>query len=98
MNIRQLTDFDTASLMFKISREKMPKQTQELFTKCETIHQYNTRSVNSGNLILPKMPTLKGQTSFAFSGAQIWNNLPEHLKRAQSIESFQEKLKQYMLN
>ena len=66
LNIRQLTDFDTASLMFKISREKMPKQTQELFTKCETIHQYNARSVNSGNLILPKMRTLKGQTSFAF--------------------------------
>ena len=86
------------SLMFKISREKMPKQTQELFTKCETIRQYNTRSVNSGNLILPKMSTLKGQTSFAFSGAQIWNNFPEHLRRAQSIESFQEKLKQYMLN
>ena len=71
LNICQLTDFDTASLMFKISRQKMPKQTQELFTKCETIHQYNTRSVNSGNLILPKMRTLKGQTSFAFSGAQI---------------------------
>ena len=52
LNIRQLTDFDTASLMFKISRQKMPKQTQELFTKCETIHQYNTRSVNSGNLTL----------------------------------------------
>ena len=28
------------------------------------------------------MRTLKGQISFAFSGAQIWNNLPEHLKRA----------------
>ena len=98
LNIRQLTDFDTASLMFKISRQKMPKQTQELFTKCETIHQYNTRSVNSGNLILPKMRTLKGQTSFAFSGAQIWNTLPEYLKRAQSIESFQEKLKQFLLN
>ena len=92
LNIRQLTDFDMASLMFKISRQKMPKQTQELFTKCETIHQYNTRSVKSGNLILPKMRmrTLKGQTSLAFTGAQIWNNLPEYLKRAQSIESFQE--------
>ena len=27
LNIRQLTDFDTALLIFKISREKMPKQT-----------------------------------------------------------------------
>ena len=76
----------------------MPEQTQELFTKCETIHQYYTRSVNSGNLILPKMLTSKKQTSFTFSGAQIWNNVPEHLKGAQSIESFQERLKQYMLN
>ena len=88
LNIRQLTDFDTASLMFKISKQKMPKQTQELFTKCETIHQYNTRSVNYGNLLLPKMRTLKGQTSFAFSGAQIWNNLPEYLKRARQLNHF----------
>ena len=44
------------------------------------------------------MRTLKGQTSFAFPGAQIWNNLPEYLKRAKSIESFQEKVKQYMRN
>ena len=44
------------------------------------------------------MRTLKGQTSFAFSGAQIWKNLTEHLKRAQSIESFQDKLRQYMVN
>ena len=44
------------------------------------------------------MHTSERQTSFAFSGAQIWNNLPKHLKRAQSIESFQERLKQYMLN
>ena len=80
LNIRQLTDFDTASLMFKISRKKMPEQTQELFTKCKTIHQYNTRSVTSGNLIIPTMRTSKGQKSFVFSGAQIWNNLPEHLK------------------
>ena len=36
LNIRQLTDFDMALLMFKISRQKMPKQTQEPFTKCKT--------------------------------------------------------------
>ena len=28
------------------------------------------------------MHTSKGQTSVAFSGAQIWNNLPAHLERA----------------
>ena len=97
LNIRQSTDFDTATLMFKISREKMPEPTQELFTKCETIHQYNTRPINSGNLILPKMRTSKGQTSFVFLGAQIGKNLPEHLKRVQSTALFQESLKQYML-
>ena len=65
-----------------------PKQTQELFTKCETIHQYNTRSVNSGNLILPKMRTLKGQTSFAFSGAQIWNNCQNILRELSQLNHF----------
>ena len=60
----------------------MPELMQELFTKCETIHQYDTRLVNSGNITLLKMRTSKGQTSFVLSGVQIWNNLPEHLNRA----------------
>ena len=78
--------------MFKITREKMPEQMQELLTKWETMHQYNTRLVNSGNLIFLKMHTSRGKTSFAFSDAKIWNNLPEHLKRSESTESFQERL------
>ena len=35
------------------------------------------------------MKTSKGQTAFVFSGAQVWNNLPTHLKQAQSIRTFQ---------
>ena len=88
LNIRQLTDFDTASLMFKTSREKMPRQTQELFTKCETIHQYNTRSVNYGKLILPKMRNLKGQRSFAFSGARFGIICQNILRELSQLDHF----------
>ena len=44
LNIHQLTDFDTASLLFEISRQKMPKQRQELFTKCETFSSWHNLS------------------------------------------------------
>ena len=43
------------------------------------------------------MKTAKGQTAFVFSGAQVWNKLPTHIKQAQSIHTFQERLKEYLI-
>ena len=35
----------------------------------------------------PKMKIAEGQTPFVFSKAQVWNNLPTHIKEAQSIHT-----------
>ena len=93
--------------MFKVSRGIAPESTQDLFEKCDNIHSYGTRTIiiiiiiiiiTSGNLYIPKMRTSKGQSSFVFSGASIWNELPTQVKQAQSIDSFKEKLKEYLQN
>ena len=71
LSIRQLIDYDTASFMYKVANGIVPEQTQFLFDKCTNIHSHNTRSARSGNYIIPKMKTAKGQTAFLFSGAQV---------------------------
>ena len=97
LSIRQLIDYDIASFMYKVANGIVPEQIQFLFDKCTNIHSHNTRSASSGNYVIPKMKTAKGQTAFVFFGAQVWNNLPTHIKQAQSIHTFQERLKEYLI-
>ena len=80
--------------MYKVANGIVPEQTQFLFDKCTNIHSHNTRSASLGNYVIPKMKTAKDQTAFVFSGAQVWNNLPT---QAQSIHTFQERLKEYLI-
>ena len=84
--------------MYKVANGIIPEQTQFMFDKCTNIHSHNTRSASSGNYVIPKMKTAEGQTaSVLFSGAQVWNELPTHVRQVQSIHTFQERLKEYLI-
>ena len=48
------------------------------------------------NLILPKVRTSMAKNAFRFSVARSWNELPEYIKQAQSINTFSLKLKTYL--
>ena len=98
LNIGQLIYYDSALLMFKVSRRIAQESTQDLFEKCDNIHSYGTRAISSGNFYISKIRTSEGQSSFVYSGASIWNELPTQVKQAQSTDSFKEKLKEYLQN
>ena len=96
INVKQLVYYDTASLMYKITDGTAPEYTQSMFDKYDTIHSHETRSARNENFITPKMNSGKGQTAFVYSGAQVWNSLPLRMKEAQSIDIFQERLKEHI--
>ena len=82
--------------MYKITDGNAPEYIQSMFNKCDTIHSHETRSARNGNFIIPKMNSVKGQTAFVYSGAEVWNSLPLCIKEARSIEIFQERLKEHI--
>ena len=98
LNVSQLIDFETASLMYGIENGLAPVHLKQMFVKSEDLHSYDTRSVNSGNFHLPKRRLNIGQTAFSFHRASLWNQLPYEIKKAQSLESFQELMKGYLMN
>ena len=55
------------------------------------------RSANPGICHLPKRRLNIGQTAFSFHGAGLWNQLHYEIKKAQSLESFQELMKGYIM-
>ena len=56
MNVKQLIDYDTASVMYKIAKGTAPEYTQSMFEKCDATHSYNTRSARNGKRYYPQNP------------------------------------------
>ena len=78
--------------MFKTIHKFSPKYLQDLFIERNT--NYNLRGSSKLQLSKPRTDYLK--RSFGYSGAVLWNHLPESLKSSSnSLGVFQKKLKSY---
>ena len=97
LNVEQLVRLDTASLVYRIENNLAPEQLSDFFTKCSDTHAYNTRAASSGNYVIAKMRTEKRKQAFQNTGAKVWNELPDHIRRAPSIEIFKEKMRKMIL-
>ena len=67
-----------------------PDYLQRLFA--QSYSNYNLRN-SEGKLALPKPRTNYLKRSFSFSGATLWNNLPNSLKNVGSVNQFKRNLK-----
>ena len=82
----------TAIMMFKISNKMTPNYLEEMFQRDFGSKVYDLRS-SDRNYVLPKNRTDYYNKSFAFTGAKVWNSLPNDLKQITSLETFKKRLK-----
>ena len=75
----------------KTLNELAPDYLQCLFTQ-RNVNDYNLRNLE-GKLSLPKPNTNYLKRSFCYSGACLWNNLPQDLKSVCSIGQFKQGIK-----
>jgi hypothetical protein len=61
-------------------------------------HRYSTRYKTSGNYVLPKSTTNRGQRSIKFTGPKAWAEVPLLLKDIAFRKPFSKKLKEYILD
>ena len=80
--------------MFKILNGLTPPYLSQMFTHSDSFHDYGLRSSRM-NLALPKSCTDFYRNSFSFTGAKIWNDLPNSLKEETSLKRFMGKLDHY---
>ena len=71
--------------MYKCTNNLAPAYLCNLFSP--RISNYDLRDVN-GKLLLPKARTDYLKRSFTYSGALLWNNLPEEARTANSLGVF----------
>jgi hypothetical protein len=54
------------------------------------------RSAEGMLLTKPKMLTSIGERAISYQGPLLWNELPDYIKKANSIDNFKKKLKTFL--
>ena len=79
-----------AILMYKVTNNLTRMYLQDLFVT--RVSHYSLRD-SEGKLFLPKPITDYLKRFFSYSGASLWNSLPESLRSSLSLSSFKRSLK-----
>ena len=85
-----------AIMMFKIVNGLAPPYMREMFHSHIGSDSYSLRC-SAKNFQLPKVRTDVYKTSFAYTGAKLWNSLPDSLKEEHSLIRFKKRIKHYDL-
>ena len=84
-----------ATLRFKIIKGLSPEYLQDLFSIRST--KYNLRD-SEIKLNLPKPRTNYCKRALGYSGALLWNSLPVHLRKSDSLRYFKRELDKFYSN
>ena len=85
-------------MMYKVEQNLLPESTVSMFDKLDQNSTHQTRAVTNGNYNIPRSETEKGKSAIACAGPVTWNGLPTELRKAQSLDSFQQKLKTLLIS
>ena len=87
LNVQQLIDFDTATLIYKSQYNLTPQYISDMFVPSGIVHGHNTRHTVNG-LVIPPCKSTYGSRCFAQIGSRLWNNLPNDVQTAKSVDTF----------
>ena len=76
----------TAIAMFNIMIGQAPVDLVNMFTQNNSVHDHNTRG--GTNIRVKRYNLSIGQRTFAYRGAKVWDNIPEHIKNVTTVECF----------
>lgn len=87
-SLEQRRDYYLATLMYKCVHGLAPARLCNEIEMCCDRHELNTRSSNSLDVVVPKPNVECYRNSFKYAGAKVWNQIPDHIQCATSIDSF----------
>ena len=88
--LKQQFELNIALLVYKTRYELAPQYLARLLSRADSRYESN-------NYILPRTRIDLYKTSFAFSGASVWNSLPVSVRSCTSLLSFKSSAKKYFL-
>ena len=91
-SLSEMRNQQKAIMMYNIVNGLAPSSMADMFSPQYGSQVYNLRN-STQNFETPNARTELYRNSFAFTGAKIWNKLPEDLKTEPSLNAFRKKLK-----
>ena len=97
LNIKEMIDFETATMVYKSLHRLAPPYIQSTFHKLSDCRNRALRSTET-DLEIPRNKTSNGQRSFSYRGVTVWNQLSTEIKTAPSLAIFKNRLKTFLKN
>ena len=72
LNIKEMIDFETATMVYKSLHGLAPPYMQDTFHKLSACRNRALRSTET-DLEIPRYKTSNGQRSFSYRGVTVWN-------------------------
>ena len=76
----------------------IPDQFNEMFSKSISIHSDGTRAPATDCLFIKRTNLAAGQKSISVSGSKLWNEIPFDMRNLQSLNVFEKKYKEFLMD
>ena len=86
LSVKQRIVYLTMVFIFKVVNGMLPRYLCDRIERGSDIHRYNTRNANE--IRTPHFLTCASQNSLYFKGIQIFNSMPRHIKRSETLTEF----------
>ena len=97
LSIDNLFKYHCAIQVYKCINGISPGYLCNMFTLCGENHGYGLRNV--GIDVRPPLPHLEtAKRSFRYTGAHVWNSVPQNIRQSATLSIFKRSFKQYLLN
>ena len=94
LSVSNLTIFDRAVMIYKIMNGLCPDNLRGRLVTRSQIPNYPTR--NQLDLDTPRQSLEFSKSSFFYSGAKTWNEIPLEIRMSSTITIFKRKLKEFL--
>lgn len=95
MNVKQQIIFRTLLFIFKIANGLAPKYLSDKIKYRQQIHNRNLRG--AGTIAVTAANKACSQNALFYKGIQLFNAIPNEIRKVDSIKLFENKLKNYVL-
>ena len=88
-----------ATFTYKVINEdkNIPKIFTDVISTASTLHSYPTRFAKNQNFIWSKVRTNCGVFTFRFISSKIWETIPDHIKKSNSVSIFKNKYSLFLI-
>ena len=98
LKIEDIRQLQLLSFVYDCLNKTAPVFFHDYFTPSSERHNFNTRLVSRGDLLLERKNTFQyGIRSIEYNGERLWNMLPVALRESSSTPFFRSGLKKYLL-